>query len=170
LNPKPHAPRSTPQAPNRIFFKSPSNSRHVHPQPQPYLYVFLSASAHTLVRARSLSVAICLSHPVSHRPSPPLSPFSGTGICAHRVCVNESALPSICMYTLFNCEESLTNADISVDGSILAVCMCCVCVCVCVCVCSFTSASMCRTQLPRTLTRHVFRVALPLSLSTGMSF
>ena len=45
------------------------------------------------------------------------------GMCSQRVTVGARALPSVCMYTLYNCEDSLTNACVSIDGSILAACL-----------------------------------------------
>ena len=41
----------------------------------------------------------------------------------NRCTVHERALPSVCMYTLLNCADSLNGADVSVDGSILAACL-----------------------------------------------
>jgi len=45
------------------------------------------------------------------------------GICSHRTTVHGKVLPSVCMYTLLNCSDSLNGADISVDGSMLAACL-----------------------------------------------
>ena len=45
------------------------------------------------------------------------------GMCSQRVTVGARSLPSVCMYTLYNCEDSLTNACVSIDGSILAACL-----------------------------------------------